>query len=382
MTKQRIKLIGNQPVARVTRQLSDRTRNIERARTQAFNRVIIQEVNVKPLMVQQPPIIAPINNPILRPIVYVAGSEGKCYKYNENLELLETLETGHVNLTVNGIGIHPLTGKLYLAEGWFADDSNGWGVSVMNGSVLETFYNQTDLHPSFFAGAGFPKDILFNADGTFWMQVLNNAWDQTLELASDEHFFLVEHSGSNAGPGVQKSSAIGPASIFLGGRWSASGTMISMDIDGSGDLGSSYGKWDGTLFATLISTGWFSLGDVKLLPPGDGSGGAIVTAFWDGYVARLSNAGNIMWQTSLLGASRVALSTTTMYVFASIADYLSSDPPWDGRLYRLNIETGAIELGPVLVPPLILDPENHQPYRGAIYVQGGYHPALPSSISI
>lgn len=243
--------------------------------------------------------------------VFVAVDNGSYKVYDHNGNLTETISDG-LGGTTTGCAFNPDLTKLYTTN-WTLDkvevyddathnliqtiDTGG----VRNESVV--FAADGSFYVSHVGGGGIKH---YNAGGTLLQTLASGQRTDWMDLAADQRTMFY----SDEGPTIH--------------RWDVQANVPLPD------------------FATLPSGEGFAL---RLLPTADGSSDLLVADFDD--VLRLDSAGNIVQTYN----SPVPESTWFAVNLDPNGTSFWSGAPGSGNLYRFNLASGNVELGPINTGP-------------------------------
>lgn len=259
--------------------------------------------------------------------VFAGVGNGQYKVYSNDGTFKETIDNGlGGNLTeTTGCAFNLTRDKLYTTDFdltkvvVFADAHPHTVLQVIDPALTGNYKPESivfarngDFYVGFGGWPGNPDIVRYNAAGVF-QQAYNVELDRRgtdwLELASDQHTMFYTSEGRR---------------------------VLRYDVAGAGQQLPD--------FATLPNTYGDYAFALRLLPPGDGSGGLLVAQTSD--IKRLDGSGNVVQTYDAPGED---------FWFA-----LNLDPNgtsfWSGgynsyNLYRFNIATGAVEVGPIAVDP-------------------------------
>jgi uncharacterized repeat protein (TIGR01451 family) len=263
--------------------------------------------------------------------VFVAIGNGSYNVFDSAGNLKETISDGLGGVTT-GCTFNSTQSKLYTTN-WELDKVEVYDAT--SHLLVQTLNTSSSLNES----------VVFAADGTFY----------------------VSHAGGN---GIDHYSAAGVrlTTLALGVRsdWmDLSSDQRTMFFT---DEGATIHRWDvstDTRLADFATTPSGSAFGIRLLPPGDGSGGLLVTAA--GNVLRYDGAGHVV-QTynnpvspeSIWFGLSLGVDATTFWAAST------------NRLYHFDLATGHVLLGPITAGPIV----------DGICVKGGATAAASADLSI
>jgi hypothetical protein len=245
--------------------------------------------------------------------VFVGVANGQYNVYSNAGVYKQTLTNSTASGYTLGCAFTPDLGKLYTAN--FDNDE----VEVYDGNPPHSQVNTIHIPPQ----TGAPLSIIFDKTGNWYLTLTN------------QFLGLIKYNSSDSmldayGPDEFASwidLAKDQSTLFYPGLGSA---IDRFDVATGTDL---------TAFsAPLTSPAQYNL---RLLPPFDGSGGLLVAATSE--VLRLDMDGNIVQTYTVPGAQ----SLFTVNLDPNGTSFWLGDGITN-LLYRLNIASGAIEIGPIL----------------------------------
>jgi hypothetical protein len=250
-----------------------------------------------------------------------AGVGNGSYKVYDNTGVFkETIANGTGSTFTAGCAFNPAVTKLYGTD--FTADK----VPVFDNAVPHSVVQTIDTSPS---GGTSSEDVTFAADGTFYVGHAdpNHVLVHYDALGNQMATFslAVENHGTD-----WFDLAADQKTMF----YTSEGSLVKrFDVGANAQLPD---------FATLPAgdTG-FAL---RLLPPGDGSGGLLVAGF--AHIERLNALGNVVQTYNVPGENNwFALNLDPNGTSFWSGGVLS------GNFYRFNIATGAVEVGPIASQP-------------------------------
>jgi len=246
--------------------------------------------------------------------VFAGVGNGSYHVYDNAGNFKETISDGMGGITT-GCAFNPTQDKLYTTN--FSSDK----VVVYDNNLPHTVLQTITTNPSS------NEDVVFAADGSYYV----GHADGTHEI---QHFNAAGNLLATFAPAIAPGGrgtdwldlAADQRTMFYASE--GGGLIKRFDVASNTQLAD---------FATLPGTLNFAL---RLLPPGDGTGGLLVAAF--GSIKRLNGAGNVVQTYSVPGEGS----------FFSLSLDPNGTSFWSGGIfsdnfYKFNIATGTVEVGPI-----------------------------------